>query len=53
MKWVGEGGKRHVDLLGDPSKPGLYVRLAKWLPGNMSRPHHHSTIRYFYVASGT
>ena len=53
LKWVGEGGQRHVDLLGDPSKPGLYVRLAKWLPGNMSRPHYHSTIRYFYVASGT
>ena len=53
MKWEGEGGQRHVNLLGDPSKPGLYVRLAEWLPGNMSRPHYHSTIRYFYVASGT
>ena len=53
MKWEGEGGQRHVNLLGDPAKPGLYVRLAKWLPGNMSRPHYHSTIRYFYVASGT
>jgi hypothetical protein len=53
MKWEGEGGQRHVNLLGDPAKPGLYVRLAKWLPGNMSRPHYHSTIRYFYVASST
>ena len=53
MKWEGEGGQRHVNLLGDPSKPGPYIRLAKWLPGNMSRPHYHSTTRYFYIASGT
>ena len=53
MKWEGTGGQRHVNLVGDPTKPGLYVRLAEWLPGNMSRPHYHSTIRYFYVASGT
>ena len=53
IKWEGTGGQRHMDLVGDPSKPGLYVRLAEWLPGNMSRPHHHSAIRYFYVASGT
>ena len=53
MKWEGEGGQRHVNLVGDPSKPGLYVRLAEWLPGNHSQPHFHSKIRYFYVASGT
>ena len=40
-------------LLGDPSKPGPYIRLVKWLPGNMSRPHYHSTTRHFYIASGT
>ena len=53
MKWQGSGGQRHVNLVGDPSKPGLYVRLAEWLPHNMSRPHYHSAIRYFYVVSGT
>lgn len=52
MKWEGEGGQRHVNLIGDPAKPGLYIRLAKWLPGNYSRPHFHDIERYFYVVSG-
>ena len=30
-------------LFGDPTKPGSYGVLIKWLPGHMSRPHHHST----------
>jgi len=53
MKWEGTGGQRHVNLVGDPAKPGLYIRLAKWLPGNYSRPHFHDIERYFYVVSGT
>ena len=38
---------------GDPSKPGIYIQLIKWHPGNMSRPHFHSTARYITVLSGT
>jgi len=38
---------------GDPSKPGLYIQLIRWHPGNMSRPHYHSTARYVTVLSGT
>jgi hypothetical protein len=38
---------------GDPSKPGIYIQLIKWHPGNMSRPHFHSTDRYITVLSGT
>lgn len=53
MQWEGTGGQRHVNLIGDPAKPGLYIRLAKWLPGNYSRPHFHDIERYFYVVSGT
>ena len=55
MKWEGNptSGQVHVDLVGDPAKPGLYIRLAKWLPGNYSRPHFHDIERYFYVVSGT
>lgn len=54
MKWEGNpsGGQVHVNLVGDPAKPGLYIRLAKWLPGNYSRPHFHDIERYFYVVSG-
>lgn len=40
-------------LYGDPSKPGLYVLLAKWEKGKMSRPHMHPNVRYITVVSGT
>ena len=53
IKWTGEGGQRKMNLVGDPSKPGLYVVLAEWKAGNMSRPHFHSVKRYFYVVDGT
>jgi hypothetical protein len=54
MKWEGDpsSGQVHVNLIGDPAKPGLYIRLAKWLPGHYSRPHFHDIERYFYVVSG-
>jgi hypothetical protein len=54
MKWEGNptSGQVHVDLVGDPAKPGLYIRLAKWLPGHYSRPHFHDIERYFFVTSG-
>src|SRR5437762_425103 len=38
---------------GDPNKPGIYIQLIKWHPGNMSRPHYHPEERYIYVVSGT
>ncbi|MGB9321865.1 MAG: cupin domain-containing protein, partial [Pseudolabrys sp.] len=40
-------------MVGDPSKPGLYAVLTKWLPGNMSRPHFHPNDRFITVISGT
>jgi len=46
-------GVRQAVVVGDPSKPGLYVQLTKWLPGNMSRPHFHNNDRYFIVVKGT
>jgi hypothetical protein len=46
-------GVRQAVLQGDPSKPGLYVVLTKWLPGNMSRPHFHPNDRFITVISGT
>ena len=51
-KATGSGSEQAV-LVGDPSKPGLYIQLIKWHPGNMSRPHSHSTARYIMVLSGT
>jgi hypothetical protein len=40
-------------LYGEPDKPGLYVQLFKWLPGNMSRPHWHPNDRIITVVKGT
>jgi hypothetical protein len=38
-------------LAGDPSKPGLYVVMAKWLAGNhFSRPHFHPHDRFITVS---
>lgn len=55
IKWVknAAGTQETAVLFGDPAKPGPYVIRLKWLPGNMSRPHTHSTDRFFIVISGT
>jgi len=46
-------GSQQAVLTGDPSKPGLYVVMNKWLPGNMSRPHFHPNDRFIQVLKGT
>jgi hypothetical protein len=46
-------GLKEAVLAGDPTKPGIYVVLVKWLPHNMSRPHFHPNDRFIKVLSGT
>lgn len=54
IPWVGpHGGQYTATLFGDPSKPGPYGFLVKWMPGNFSHPHFHSADRWIYVVSGT
>ena len=54
MQWKGgDRGIEQIVLAGDPSKPGLYVVLAKWYPHRNSRPHFHPNDRYITVISGT
>jgi hypothetical protein len=55
IKWVknANGSAESAVLVGDPSKPGLYVVLQKWLPHNNSRPHFHPNDRFITVISGT
>jgi quercetin dioxygenase-like cupin family protein len=54
IKWVSTGrGSEEAVLAGDPSKPGLYIVLTKWLPHNNSRPHSHPNDRYITVLKGT
>lgn len=50
---VTRGGNQQAVLVGDPAKPGLYVVMLRWLPGNMSRPHFHPNDRFITVLSGT
>lgn len=54
IHWVANpGGSETAILLGDPSKPGLYVVLTKWHSGHNSKPHSHPHDRYITVLSGT
>jgi quercetin dioxygenase-like cupin family protein len=53
IQWRKGEASDNVTLVGDPSKPGLYIQLTRWHPHNMSRPHSHSTERYITVLSGT
>src|SRR5215831_12272782 len=46
-------GSEQAVLAGDPTKPGLYVVMIKWLPGNMSVPHFHPNDRFIMVLKGT
>ena len=54
IQWRGNPEvSQNAVLYGDPSKPGLYIQLVKWMPHHNSRPHSHPHDRYIYVLSGT
>jgi hypothetical protein len=56
IKWVvnERAGNAQAVIAGDPTKPGLYVVLTKWLAGNhFSRPHFHPNDRFITVIKGT
>jgi quercetin dioxygenase-like cupin family protein len=42
-----------VRVLGDQSKPGMYIYRNRFAPGNTSRPHYHDQDRYVTVIKGT
>ena len=44
---------RTVTLVGDASKPGIYVQRITWAPNTGSRPHYHNEGRYITVIKGT
>jgi hypothetical protein len=49
----GPGSPQSAILVGDPSKPGLYIQLVEWFPHQTSRPHFHNMDRFITVLSGT
>ena len=54
FKCSGTKGKQEMCILfGDPAKPGPYMVMYKWYPGNFSKPHYHNNVRWAYVVSGT
>jgi hypothetical protein len=54
FKCTGAVGKQETCILfGDPAKPGPYMVMYKWYPGNFSKPHYHNNERFAYVVSGT
>jgi len=54
LKWrVSPSGAETAALVGDASKPGLYVILTKWRAHHNSRPHFHPNDRFITVISGT
>jgi len=56
IKWnaPSAAGSQNAVLVGDPSKPGLYLVRNKWLKGNhFSRPHFHPYDRFITVLGGT
>jgi hypothetical protein len=54
IQWTRSAAGADVAVMyGDPAKPGLYVVLNRWTPGNMSRPHWHPNDRVITVLKGT
>ena len=54
IEWVAKpSGSESAVLVGDPSKPGLYVVLNKWKAHHNSKPHSHPNDRFITVISGT
>jgi hypothetical protein len=55
IDWKPAAGLTGTDsavLVGDPAKPGFYVVMNRFHPGNFSRPHYHANDRYIMVVSG-
>jgi quercetin dioxygenase-like cupin family protein len=46
-------GATQTIIMGDPSKPGMYVVQNVFQPGRGSRPHFHDQDRYITVIAGT
>ena len=56
LKWrdpTGAAGVNQAVLVGDPTKPGLYMVMNRFKPGNFSKPHFHPNDRFITVIKGT
>ncbi len=48
-----ESGSARVFIMGEETKPGVYVYRNTFAPGQTSRPHYHTGDRYVTVIKGT
>ena len=56
IKWrdpTGAAGVNQKILFGDPTKPGFYMVMNRFQPGNFSKPHFHANDRFITVVKGT
>lgn len=56
IKWrdpTGAAGVNQKILFGDPTKPGFYMVMNRFKPGNFSKPHFHPNDRFITVVQGT
>ena len=47
------GTANTINILGDPTKPGVYAIRRLFKPGEMTRPHFHNQDRFVTVIKGT
>jgi quercetin dioxygenase-like cupin family protein len=56
LKWrdpTCAAGVNQKVLFGDPTKPGFYMVMNRFQPGNFSKPHFHPNDRFITVIKGT
>lgn len=55
LEWkknVISGGQEFATIVGDRTKPGLYIQLVRWPPHSIYKAHSHPDDRYAVVLSG-
>jgi len=50
---VNAAGAQSAVVVGDPTKPGFYMVMNRFQPGNFSKPHYHPNDRFITVVKGT
>jgi uncharacterized RmlC-like cupin family protein len=54
IQWTkGAEGRDYATLVGDRSKPGLYIQLVRWPAHAINKAHSHPDNRYAVVLKGT
>ena len=53
IQWTkGPDGRDFATLVGDRTKPGMYIQLVRWPPNAINKAHSHPDNRYAVVLQG-